>query len=131
MGRKLPNTPRSRVRSALRRLFLRSRERAACLKASGYKCAQCGIKQSRKKGGEVYVEVHHSHGIGNWDKVIDAIYEELLCNPNKMEVLCVTCHDKETELQTGKKKTRIKTSVKVTRPKVKVKKVDDLRDWFK
>jgi hypothetical protein len=34
MGKKLPYTPRSKVRAALRQLWLRSRERAAALKAA-------------------------------------------------------------------------------------------------
>jgi 5-methylcytosine-specific restriction endonuclease McrA len=92
MGKKLQNTPRSKVRSALRQLFLRSRERAACLKAAEYKCARCGVKQSKAKGREVLVEVHHKDGILHWDQLIDLIYVELLCDPTKMETLCVTCH---------------------------------------
>ena len=107
MGKKLPNTPRSRVRSALRQLFLRSRERAAAMKAAGNTC-QCGAKQSRRTGAEVYVEVHHSHGIGNWDKVIDAIMAELLCSPDRLVVMCKDCHGKqhkgEVITMAGKKK---------------------------
>ncbi len=95
MGRKLSYTPRNRVRSALRRLFLRSRERAAALKREKYTCQKCGAKQSKAKNKEVYVECHHKKGIGNWEKVIDMIYEELLCNPNLLEILCIQCHKKE------------------------------------
>jgi predicted HNH restriction endonuclease len=94
MGKRLPGTPRSRVRSAIRQLFLRSRERAACLKAAGYTCAACGVKQSKAKGREVAVEVHHRDGIGNWEKVIDLIFEEILCSPDRLEVLCKECHAK-------------------------------------
>ena len=92
MGRKLLTTPRSRVRAALRQLWLRSRERAACLKAAKYCCADCKCKQSKAKDKEFKVQVHHKFGIGNWEKVINLIYEELLCDPSLMEVLCVDCH---------------------------------------
>jgi len=94
MGRKLPTTPRSKVRAAIRQTFLRSRERAAAMKAAGYTCACCGVKQSKAKGREVAVEVHHRDGIGNWEKVIDLIFEEILCRPDRLEVLCKECHSK-------------------------------------
>ena len=97
MGRKLPSTPRSRVRGALRQLWLRSRERAARLKSDAYTCTVCGRKQSRAKGYEQYVEVHHCRGIGNWDKVIDLIYEEILCSPDKLKTVCPACHDEEKQ----------------------------------
>jgi hypothetical protein len=99
MGRKSPRTTRSQIRSALRRLFLRSRERAACIKAAQYTCAKCGAKQSRAKGREVFVEVHHKAGVLNWNQLIDLMYMELLCEPEKMECLCVGCHD---EAEKGK-----------------------------
>lgn len=95
MGKKLPNTPRSRVRAALRQLFLRSRERAAAIKRDKYTCQCCGVKQSKAKRQEVKVEVHHKEGVLNWDKIIDAVYEDLLCNPERMETLCLECHKKE------------------------------------
>ena len=94
MGKKLLTTPRSRVRAALRQLWLRSRERAAALKLAGYKCAECGVKQSRAKGKEVYVEVHHTKGI-NWDGLIDLIFKRLLQEPKKYTVLCKDCHKAE------------------------------------
>jgi hypothetical protein len=87
------------VRAALRQLFLRSRERAAALKAAKNCCAKCGAKASKKQGHEVKVQVHHLQGIGNWDKIIGLIFEELLCDPKYLQVLCVACHDVETEHQ--------------------------------
>lgn len=93
MSRRLPTTPRSRVRAALRQLWLRSRERAAALKAAGYRCG-CGAKQSRRKGAEVYVEVHHIDGV-NWDGLIDLVFERLLHGPDRLRVLCKECHRKE------------------------------------
>ena len=95
-SRKLPpNTPKSQIRSALRKLFLRSRERAARLKLDGYTCQKCGIKQSRAKGKEIYVECHHRDGIANWDALFEAVYRYLLCEPEKLETLCKSCHSEE------------------------------------
>jgi len=47
MAKKLPYTPNSRIKSALRQLWLRSRERAKRLKEDKYTCQKCGKKQSR------------------------------------------------------------------------------------
>lgn len=93
MGKKLPSTPRSRVRSAIRQLWLRSRERQSALKRDRYTCCVCHAKQSRTKGKEVYVEVHHANGhIANWEHVIDVIFESILCDPRYLETLCHDCH---------------------------------------
>lgn len=94
-SRKLPNTPRSKVRAALRQLWLRSRERAAALKREQYTCQRCGVKQSKAKGKEQKIEVHHKSGIGNWEIVIDAVIKEILCSPEFLEVICPYCHNKE------------------------------------
>jgi len=93
MGKRLPYTPNSQIRSALRRLFLRSREHSAAMKTARYCCARCGAKQSRAKGREVYVRVHHKSGV-DWDGLFDDIRKRLL-NADDLEVLCVDCHDKE------------------------------------
>jgi len=79
------------VRSALRRLWLRSRERQAALKRDNYSCLECGVKQSRAKGREVYVEVHHKDGI-RWQEILDYIFQQLLVNPDKLETNCEECH---------------------------------------
>lgn len=96
MAKKNPEkTPKSKIRAALRSLFLRSRERATALKNSNYTCKQCGRKQSMAKGREVKVQVHHEGGIDNWAYLIDAVYEKLLCDPKFLTVLCEKCHDEE------------------------------------
>jgi 5-methylcytosine-specific restriction endonuclease McrA len=95
MGKRLPTTPRSKVRAALRQLWLRSRERAAALKRDSYTCQFCGKKQSKAKGREQKVEVHHREGIGNWEKVIDLVFAELLCSPDELETTCPECHDEK------------------------------------
>jgi 5-methylcytosine-specific restriction endonuclease McrA len=99
MGKKLPYTPNSMIRSALRKLWLRSRERAAALKRDGYKCQRCGRKQSKAKGKEVAVEVHHRDRVQNWPALIDAVREHLLCDPADLETICVDCHKKEHDKQ--------------------------------
>lgn len=89
-------TPRSRVRGMLRLMFLRSIERNMCLKRDGYSCQKCGVKQSKAKGKEQKVEVHHKRGIEVWDEVLDLIFRDILCDIEDLETLCPDCHDKVT-----------------------------------
>lgn len=96
-SRKKPETPRSKVKQTIRQLWLRSRERAMALKLAGYTCQRCGVKRSIAKGKEQKIEVHHKNGIWNWEKVINLIYAEILCNPEELEVLCPKCHGEEHE----------------------------------
>jgi len=96
MKNKSPTTPKSYIMHALRMLWLRSRERATALRLAGYCCKSCGKKKTQKKGEEVNIEVHHIDGIKNWDKIINVIREEMLCDIDKLEVLCKECHDKKT-----------------------------------
>jgi 5-methylcytosine-specific restriction endonuclease McrA len=98
---KKPITPRSRVRQALRQLWMRSRERAEALKRDKYTCQHCNKKQTLAKGKEFKVQVHHKKGITNWDKVIDSVYKEILCDPKHLETICIGCHDKEHEKEKG------------------------------
>jgi 5-methylcytosine-specific restriction endonuclease McrA len=91
--KKMDITPRSRIRSTLRMLWLRSRERAAALRMNKRTCFHCGVKASTAKGREQKVEVHHIAGIANWEKVIDSIYKELLVKPENLMVICPECHD--------------------------------------
>ena len=96
MGKKLPYTPASKIRQALRLVWLRSRERAAALKRTGYCCSRCGVKQSVAKGREVKLEVHHTDGI-DWDGLLADIRKRLLPDPSRLEPMCKACHDKITE----------------------------------
>jgi len=95
MSRRLLTTPRSQVRSALRKLWLRSRERQAALKRDKYACCECGAKQSRAKGRQVKVEVDHMNGI-SWTNMLDYIYRHLLVDPADLETLCQTHHAERT-----------------------------------
>jgi len=88
-------TPRARIKGMLRQIFLKSNERAEALKRDNYTCVDCGKKQSVKKGFECKVQVHHKEGINVWDEIIDLIYKHLLCDVDKLETLCVDCHDKK------------------------------------
>lgn len=88
-------TPNSQIRSSLRMLFLRSRERSEAIRRDKYTCQKCGAKQSRAKGREVYVEVHHKDGVLNWEEVFKAVRTYLLCDPELLECLCKDCHEKE------------------------------------
>lgn len=97
MSRRLPTTPRSQVKNALRRLWAHSRERRAALKRDAYTCRRCGRKHSKAKGREVSVEVHHIDGVDNWDAVMAAVFEHLLCHPDKLLCLCKECHEKEDQ----------------------------------
>jgi len=90
MGKKKPNTPRSRIKNALRKLWMCSRERAKALKDTGYRCKNCGVKQSTAKGREVKLQVHHDPPI-DWDGVFDLIEGRLL-RVNQYP-LCEECHE--------------------------------------
>lgn len=95
MSKRLATTPRSIIRNAYRRLFLRSRERAACVKAHNNTCVKCGRKGSVAKGREVKIQVHHIHGI-EWEELEAVVRKTLLCNPSMMQTLCKECHKAET-----------------------------------
>ena len=80
----------------LRQIFLRSVERAIAIKRDHYSCCNCGVKQSVKKGYVVKVQVHHKDSIDeHWQEIIDLIYKYILCSPDKLETLCVPCHDEK------------------------------------
>jgi len=90
--KKMDITPRERIKGMLRQIFLKSNERTAVLKRDNYTCVKCGLKQSKKKGHEVKVQVHHKKGLDCWDHLIHIIYKQLLCDIEDLETLCVECH---------------------------------------
>ena len=92
MGKKSLYTPRSRVKNALRQLWLRSRERADALKRDKYTCQSCLRKASVAKGKEFKVQVHHLDGI-DWEDMVNLVYAHILVSPSKLTVLCKKCHD--------------------------------------
>jgi len=94
MGKRKPDTPKGQIRSAVRQIWLRSRERVAALKRDNYTCQTCGRKQSKAKGKEFKVQVHHINGI-DWDGVVDIIKKRILQHPDDLITICKDCHDKE------------------------------------
>jgi predicted HNH restriction endonuclease len=98
MGIKKPYTPSSRIRQALRLLWLRSRERAEALRNTGNCCSVCGVKASVAKGREVKLDVHHVDGC-DWDGVIDMIRRRILQTPDRLAPLCKGCHDAAHEVR--------------------------------
>lgn len=91
--KKPKRTTTSSVKSFIRRAWLRSPERSQALKSAGYSCEECGVKQSKAKGREVKVEVHHLDGI-NWQGIAEKLKNQVFCDPEKLEVRCVDCHKK-------------------------------------
>jgi len=82
------------IRSALRRLWLRSRERSAALRAAGYCCARCGRKASRARGRSCVIEVHHVAPV-DWGLLEEAIRALLLVPHEQLIPLCRDCHAAE------------------------------------
>lgn len=103
--RRLPVTPNSQIRSALRQLFLRSRERGEAVKLQHNTCQVCGAKGSVAKGREVKIEVHHTDGGIDWDDLIQMVRTRLLQDPTKYACLCKACHDKQHPQRIAKEKT--------------------------
>ena len=95
MAKKSEYTTNTQIKSALRKLWLRSRERSSRLKKDGYTCQRCGGKQSKAKGREFKVEVHHKEGVENWQEIYKVIRKHLLTNASELETLCPECHKKE------------------------------------
>jgi 5-methylcytosine-specific restriction endonuclease McrA len=95
MGKRLPHTPSSQIRTALRRMWLRSRERAAAIKRDKYSCCTCGAKQSKAKGREVAIEVHHTAGNANLAEIEATIRMFLLVHHDYLKTLCKKCHKDE------------------------------------
>lgn len=85
-------TPDSKIISALRLLWLRSRERSTAVKRDKNTCI-CGKKGSVAKGREVKIEVHHlQEGDINWKRILSVVRAELLCEPKGLITLCKECH---------------------------------------
>ena len=89
---KKPYTPNTQIRSCLRVLWMRSRERNEALKNTDMCCSVCGDRNSRAKGREIYIEVHHLKHVTNWARIFSVIREELLCDPSELTPMCKPCH---------------------------------------
>ena len=64
-----------------------------------YVACFCKVVSARRRSSGIKTPVAGASareaGIANWNRVIDLVFEELLCDPALLEVLCVECHDKE------------------------------------
>ena len=87
-------TPDAPLRSWLRRIWMKCNEKAYANKREGYCCEHCGAKNSRAKGKEVRVIIHHKKLI-NWDKIFRVLRRELLVSPDQLTALCDDCHKAE------------------------------------
>lgn len=89
----ITRTTDAQIKSALRLLWLRSRERAAAVKRDKNTCQKCEKKASVAKGREVKTEVHHlQEGDINWQRIFRVIRAELLPDPKMLITLCKQCH---------------------------------------
>jgi hypothetical protein len=94
MGRKdTTTTPRSQVKSGMRNIWMRSRERGTAMKLAKRACSCCGAKKVVATP-DVRLEVYHDNGI-NWDGVVDLFFERVLQRPEDYTVLCKECHLEE------------------------------------
>ena len=86
MPKKLAHTPKSKITSPIRRIWLYSRERAAALKRDGKTCQCCGAT------GKLHV--HHINPIGKkaWAEIEALIRKYVLVNPRFLTTLCKRCH---------------------------------------
>jgi len=92
MGKRVEYTPKSRITSALRTVWMRSRERAAAIKQTNGHCVTCNAKQTSAKGRVVKLQVHHAYHRPNWDRIIKVVMEELLQTPDQLWPMCKGCH---------------------------------------
>lgn len=83
-----------------RAVWLRSRERSAALKRTGYCCERCGVKQTAAKGREVKLDVHHLDGCDR-QEIAQFVMDHLLHDPSRLMPLCEKCHDKEHKKEAG------------------------------
>jgi 5-methylcytosine-specific restriction endonuclease McrA len=94
--KRLPDkTPISIIKHALRLLWLRSRERSAAIRRDNYTCQRCHKKQSKAKGREITVEVHHIQNKIDWQGIAEYLQRQLLVHPDRLVTLCPKCHDEE------------------------------------
>jgi len=90
-------TSNSYIMGRIRQIFLTSRERAYATKRDDYTCQKCFKRMSKRKGHEVYLDVHHVEPIGDaWKEIFKIMREKILVHPDKLQCLCRECHKNET-----------------------------------
>jgi 5-methylcytosine-specific restriction endonuclease McrA len=83
------------VKSGLRRMWGRSKQRSSALRAAKisygkYECADCGEIFKRKE-----IEVDHKIPVGRFEG-FDKYIERLFCDSRYLQILCKSCHKKKT-----------------------------------
>lgn len=96
---------RAYIKSALRRVWGRSRQRQQALKTAKveygkYRCADCDGIFRRKE-----INVDHTNPVGAF-KNFDLYIERLFCDAKGLRILCVACH----KIKTKKDRKKIATS---------------------
>jgi hypothetical protein len=96
---------KGRVKAALRKLWLHSELRSACLNRDCVRssinkrnrvfwfCADCGCVLERNE-----VTIDHIDPVGDWGNLSEAMGNLLFCSLDNLQVLCETCHKKKTLL---------------------------------
>lgn len=100
--KKLDYTPSSKIVHAVRAMSMRSREFAEARKNTANSCCICGRKQSKAKGREVAIHIHHGTHRPIWERVVRAIRQEVLQTPGILWPICRECHEnihKQEELE--------------------------------
>lgn len=100
--KKLDYTPSSKIVHAVRAMSMRSREFAEARKNTANSCCICGRKQSKAKGREVAIHIHHGTHRPIWERVVRAIRQEVLQTPGMLWPICKECHEnihKQEELE--------------------------------
>lgn len=97
------------VKSALRRIWSRSKQRQSALKAARisyglYTCEECTFPHKRKD-----IEVDHIVPVGRF-VTFDLYIERLFCDTKGLRVLCKPCHKAKTKIDKKKMSITRKTS---------------------
>ena len=90
--KKKPPALKSRIRSALRRVWLYSPEYRDAKRYYNNTCAECGRKGTAAKGREVKTQLHHIGGMPELPGLIDEIIRVMYPPVEGYEVLCKECH---------------------------------------
>lgn len=92
---------KSRIISALRKIWLYSPLRAEALRRSKvgpklYKCEHCEQEFDSIQVNHIEPVIDEKEGFVSWDKFINRLLE---CSPDNLECLCKNCHERITKQQ--------------------------------
>lgn len=83
---------RPKLISALRMIWLRSQERGDAIRSTDRRCVSCGVRESKAKGKEAKITVHHVKR-PDWERIVRVIKEELFSDIQWLWPICPDCHD--------------------------------------